>query len=485
MERGASGDPLMTPQGRAARPRTGPTVVTGAPAVGSGVAFAAWSAAFAVGALIHLWQGWSFGPLTAVAAFAVLLRPASPARLMGLLGLLLAEVVASMPDVSNHQIPVAVLGLTVIPWWLVLRWRSPAAANDPALLYAQVAPYLRVAFVVTWLVAALSKLNSGFFDPAGTCSVWILESIPGVSVPPLLAPAVIGGAVAVELAIPLLLLAPRTRPLAVLLGLGFHLVSAFAGHSTYSGFAWSFYLLFLPPTTIARAVVLARKAVPQRVRAVLAATAHAWPTLLVLGVAWWLGHTLMPESLQSPARNWGAALVCTAWMCWCGWLLFRIRRHWLHAPGPRLSMRVHNPLMLVGIALLVSTAAMPYLGLKSQAALTMFSNLRTEPGHWNHLLVPEAVRIFGWQDGEVRYLGSDDPALDAKIAANGRDHTVLLDLRLLVDEFPNATVRYTLDGIQRVAAPLATDPVLGAPTSATQEWFAAMRPYTDGDTCQQ
>jgi hypothetical protein len=162
----------------------------------------------------------------------------------------------------------------------------------------------------------------------------------------------------------------------------------------------------------------------------------------------------------------------------------RLWRHWVFAPGPRASLRVTDDVMLVGLGLLVLTAATPYLGLKSRASLTMFSNVRTEPGHWNHLLVPEQVRLFDWQDGDVHFLGSDDPALDAKIAGHEGEHTVLLDLRRLVDEFPDAAVRYELDGVERIAAPLSADPVLGAPLSPAQELFAAMRPYNETGSCQ-
>jgi hypothetical protein len=467
-------------------------VRTGDPASATpfaGIAFSTWTAAFAVGALVHLWQGvhqpWSVGPLAAVAAFAVLMRPSSPARLAVLHALLVAEAVVWLPDLLNHQILVAILGLTLLPWWLFQAVRSPSRAHDAAFLHERVAPYLRVAFIAMWLLAAVAKFNAGFVDAVTTCSVWILDSIPGVTVSSSLAPLAIGGTLAIELAVPLLLLFHRTRPLAIVAGFGFHLVSAFAGHASFSGFAWSFYLLFLPPAAIARGVVAARVMLPRPVRACLAAAlARPWWSVAAFGVAWWLGRTLLPASLAGPARNWGAALLCAGWMALCGWLLVRLWRHWVFAPGPRASLRVTDAVMLVGLGLLVLTAATPYLGLKSRASLTMFSNVRTEPGHWNHLLVPEQVRLFDWQDGDVHFLSSDDPALDAKIAGHEGEHTVLLDLRRLVDEFPDAAVRYELDGVERIAAPLSADPVLGAPLSPAQELFAAMRPYNETGSCQ-
>ena len=61
---------------------------------------------------------------------------------------------------------------------------------------------------------------------------------------------------------------------------------------------------------------------------------------------------------------------------------------------------------------------------------------------------------------------------------------MLLGARRIVDDFPDATVRYTLDGVERMASPVSADPVLGAPVSSAQELFGAIRPFVEGGTCQ-
>lgn len=458
-----------------------------------GIAYAVFAAAFAVGTLIHEFQStivWWVAVPVGVAALAVLLRPASPARLVLLLVALALECVAALPDPINHQVLMGILGLTLGPWWLWLRLRDPAAAADPAVMWRRVTPYLRVSFIVLWYAAAVAKLNTGFLDVAATCSKWILESIPFVHVPAALVPPVIGGTIVLELSIPTLLLLHRTRPFAIVVAFGFHLVSAFAGHSSFSGFAWSMYVLFLPPVLLARCVVTVRRSLPETVRGRLAtAAARPWSALAVLAAVWMAGRygvmELLPAGLRGGARHWGAVLLCVTFMVSTGWVLVRLRRHWLPARGPRASLRVTSVLMLVGIGLVLFTAATPYLGLKTRAAFTMFSNVRTEPGHWNHLLLPEWVRVFGWQDGgEVDFLDTDDPALARKIAANEAERVPLLGARRLVDEFPDATVRYRLDGVEHVAAPVSSDPVLGAPLTTAQELFGAIRPYADRGACQ-
>lgn len=458
-----------------------------------GVAFGVFAVAFAVGALIHELQStfpWWVAVPVAAAAFSVLLRP-SPARFVLLLASLVIECVSRLPNPVNHQVLAGILGVTLGVWWTGMYLRSPEVATDPAGVYRRIAPLLRVAFIVTWVFAALAKVNTGFTDMVASCSIWILESIPAVQVPDPLAPAAVVGTIALELTVPALLIFHRTRPFAIVLAFGFHAVSAVAGHAWFSGFAWAFYALFLPPAVLARGVVLARSTVTALLRdRVPAAASRGVPVLAFLVVAWVaVRYALLPKlpGTLEDARYWGAVTLCLGWMGATGWVLVRLRHHWIPAPadGSRASTSIRSPIMWVGIAALVLNAATPYLGVKTRAAFTMFSNLRTEPGHWNHLLVPEQIRVLDWLDGgDVRFLSTDDADLAAAIIEAEAEHIVLLGARRIVADFPDATVHYTLDGVVRVAAPVSADPVLGAPLSPLQEWFGAARPYAEGGTCQ-
>jgi len=468
--------------------------------VGSGTAphfrataFAVFASAVAVGTLVHEWNS-TFPELVAipaaVAAFAVLLRPASPVRFVVLLAVLAAECVSQLPDPVNHQVLLGILGTTLGAWWLTLRLRTPQIANDPAEIYERTAPYLRLAFILMWFFAAFAKINTGFTDPVSTCAVWILESIPVVAVPAALTPVAIVGTIAVELAVPTLLLFHRTRPLAIMLAFPFHVISAFAGHSWFSGFAWAFYALFLPPATLARGVRMARRMVPDALRARLeVAYARPWLTLAVVTAAWvgarYVVAPLLPGSLAA-ARQWGAVLLCVGWMTVTAVILWRLRRSWVPSRlRPRARLVVRNAVMWVGIALLAFNAACPYLGVKTGAAFTMFSNLQTEPGHWNPVLVPESVRVVNWLDGgDVRFLETDDPRLDALVAEERAENVVLIGARRIVEAFPDASVRYLLDGEERLANPVSADPVLGVPLTTVQRLFGEARPYADGGTCQ-
>ena len=68
-------------------------------------------------------------------------------------------------------------------------------------------------------------------------------------------------------------------------------------------------------------------------------------------------------------------------------VLLRSGRPFRYRPG---FLRLAHPVWWLGPALIFVNAVSPYIGLKTQNSFTMYSNLQTENGRWNHaLLLPE------------------------------------------------------------------------------------------------
>ena len=479
--------------------------VRSAPARLHGVAFAVWAFSLAVGVLIHEWQRaqapLSLTGLTVVLAIGVLLRPWSVPRAVALLASFGLELLIYLPDVFNHTLVVGVVGTTLVIWWLLVLRRSPADARDPHYVYASIAPYLRVAFVVVLYSAALAKLNTGFLDPVTTCAIWILDAIPLVAIPTALAPLMIAGAIVVEFAIPTLLLFRQTRFLAVLIGIGFGVITAAAGHAPFAGFGWSFYTLFISPWTLGRVMVTVRRRIPPQVRRELmnvAASPTGWIGVGVLGLVMMALVQLAPDTVIALAKRYGASLAFSLWsLVWLVPLLANWR-HWFRPPRVDVAtFGAGHVVLALSLVLVLVNAASPYLGLKTRFSFTMFSNLQTEPGRWNHVVVPEAVRIFELQQGVVRFDEMSDPRLAADVTAySGPKRTssgaatadyasmVLLAARRLASNYPDATVRYELDGQPHLASPVASDPILGGSVPFFVQKLGGFRPLDTEDTCQ-
>lgn len=129
--------------------------------------------------------------------------------------------------------------------------------------------------------------------------------------------------------------------------------------------------------------------------------------------------------------------------------------------GPR-SLRLRHPVFSAGILLLVVNSLTPYVGLKTESSFTMFSNLRTEDGRWNHLFIPEAVKVFPHQDDLVQITASNDQALQAS-TENGQ-RLVRFELERYLRSHPGATATYVKTnapgGTIRTAGPVTTAPAL-------------------------
>lgn len=251
------------------------------------------------------------------------------------------------------------------------------------------------------------------------------------------------GTVAIEVALPVLLAVRRTRLLGLALGLGFHAVLALAGNVPFSALALALYVAFLPADT------------PSRVRAVLAERsglirwarrarrAAASRAALPVAVGAWLAAAalLTPEPALARAliATGTRLLVVTIIFVAAVLLILSLRRGGPSAPSG--SLRLGHPVFAVGIGLLIVNGLSPYIGLKTDTSFTMFSNLQTEAGRWNHVLIPESIRVFGYQDELVRVTDSNDLALERRTAGGTR--VVRFELERYVRSRPGTSAAYT------------------------------------------
>jgi hypothetical protein len=137
--------------------------------------------------------------------------------------------------------------------------------------------------------------------------------------------------------------------------------------------------------------------------------------------------------------------------------------------------------IVVGVGL---NGLAPYLGLKTEASYTMFSNLRTEGGTWNHLVLPVEVRLFGLLNDLVRPLEASDEWLRARAEAGER--LVFLGFHHYANRRPDLRVRYERAGEVHEVERVALDPVLSRPVPYLVRkllWFKPV-PSDGRNACQ-
>ncbi|MEZ5317125.1 MAG: hypothetical protein R2752_06955 [Vicinamibacterales bacterium] len=326
----------------------------------------------------------------AVVALLVLVAPGLPWLVATLAAVHVAAVLWDLPFLYHHWqyaglVSLALLLARLSAW----RARDAGTALTPAAVHAAFTPAGRVSLVLLYLASGFHKLNADFIASNASCASALYLSLSrrlgGLPYPDFTVPLNVALTLGVELGVPLLLAVPRLWFGGVVIGVGFHVVMALAGYPRFSAMGFALLTLCLPPP-----VPVPRPAVR-------------------LGVAAVLLPGVVPARFDD-ARYLAVTLVLAMFVVLVTALaVVRGRR-----PGPLVARPrgIAWPAMLAP-ALVLFAAASPYLGLGTARALSMYSNLRTEGGRTNHLLVPAGSQRFGYQRDLVEVLGSSDPGLQA------------------------------------------------------------------------
>ena len=304
------------------------------------------------------------------------------------------------------------MGMSAIRLWL------RGEAIEANRLYRSFAPAARVIFLICYGYAAFAKLNTHFLDPEGSCAT-VLAEIQFVVSPWLKhvsVPAIAGWfAAIVECSVPLLLIAKRTRRFGILIAILFHTFLVISPAIAVFDFTITVYTMMY---------LFAGDDLGDRLNELSDRFHHQAPAIwnfvtqarfLVAGLGLLMvGRTAMGLAMFGNAQlgnlSWLLNMLFAATVIGVAFtILFReasAERHPEAAMWPQLRWHA------LVIALAFLNGASPYLGLKTQGSFTMFSNLQTEAGYWNHLLVPRWVRIFdSYQDDLVQVASVGDQRL--------------------------------------------------------------------------
>lgn len=465
------------------------------------------STLWAVGALFHLakWSLWVETPASLALAVAATLVLATPGALLPLTGLFAAQVWVvgrEMPHTSNHLLLsgiVGTLGLLAIGA-CYLRTRG---APDPGAVYRAFAPPARLILLIVFFVAGFDKLNADWFHPQVSCGAAFYKVV-STRVPFLPAgrwaeSSTIIGAIAIELAVPFLLLSRRSRLVGILLALVFLYAVGISGFFNFAAITAALLALFAPSNTgdllragceriafCARLRSLARSSPVRRAR---------WLVLLVVsGVAIvvalsrpWAGYVAQPLLVRELSSGRRPAI---SYPFEAGWwvyglglaaaLLFAIRSGSPRWPTARSLLAHPVPALAIVPVLALLNGVSPYLGLKTETSFAMFSNLRTETTS-NHLLVRRSIDVLGLQSDLVTIESSTDDQLQ-QIAERGY-LLPLSELQAYVRartqaSGPDFAVTYARKGRRRSVERAGRDPELSRQGPVLARKLAVFRPVS-------
>ena len=386
-----------------------------------------------------------------LAAVAVIHRPASVGRLLGLAIVQLLDVAYYLPVVPNHWLLTGIVSLAILGAATAGALRGGLAGLQFGALYQTLTPPVRLSAVIFYFFTFFHKLNTDFLNPEVSCAARFFEGVvspfPALSALPGMGAAVIGATLTAELFVAVGIAIPRWRAAACLLGAGFHLVLALdAAHVFYNFSAVMFAVLWvcLPASRAAR---LARQPATGRFGRFHFLGGYA----LIVGLAWWFPAEAGRVTAFGFSGLWvGLAITLLSragLLGRCNVLSFaRALRKSSSRPTPLAAIEGRPARRYAGVLLLVPALVAlnglsPYLGLKTRTAWQMYSNLNLEAAASNHYLIPYSLDVGGFLADSVRILATSDPALDAEYVQTGRRIT-WFELRRHVAQHPVTELTY-------------------------------------------
>ncbi len=450
---------------------------------------ALFAAMWALAALWHLLANplgapaWSQA-LVAVGIGATLLHPGAVVPLGLLAASSLVLLWEEAPVLGNHWLLVGCIDVAILVALAMGAVRG--RFTDRTDLADRVLPAARLSLVGFYAFAGFAKLNDAFLDPSVSCAtLFYRETTTSIGVEGLqlggtawVARTVVVGVVALELALPILLVIRRLRSVGVVLGLVFHLVVALDRIHPFFDFSavlFALLVLFLPPSSGAW---VAERVGSVRARLDLRGPRHARRARWALagapvGVALLVAIDVLTVDGAREVGWW-------PWQLGAGVVVVSAVR-FLRQPrssGPPARLLPHHlpqhAVYLVAPLLVLVNGLTPYLEVKTGYGWNMYANLRTVDGDTNHLLLPGTLPLTDEQEDVVRIISTDDAGLAAYAA---RDYALTwTQLRGYLAERPSASITYQR-GAERVALERASDrPELVEPVPAWREKLLLFRP---------
>jgi hypothetical protein len=315
-----------------------------------------------------------------------------------------------LPASANHSV-LALLVDVCLLIGCVQALRSKTPESRGRRLWESVQGPIKATVAVVYCFAAFHKLNSSFFDPDVSCAttqVAKMFELHGFERPTSLSifASNIYLTLILETSIVVLLLWPRFSHVGALIGLVFHTAVGWAQFFDFATVVFALYLFFLPWDGIQRSL----PSIPR-----WAGPCFVWGLAGLSATSFFFhGIRRSPVVLEWPGWSFQAdTLICAFWTLMVWPILFPVFSKGNVGQSDRRWAGAALAWSIPVIALV--NGATSYLGLKTVANYSMFSNLRTEGGQTNHFLVP-AGRFFlsGYQDDLVR-VESVDRVTPAKL----------------------------------------------------------------------
>lgn len=387
-------------------------------------------------------------------ALLLIWRPRWTQLLFLLAAVMLTRYAVAMPVAGNNKLITAFMnaGILIIFAHALLRHRGTTEMRSS--IYEHMRVVARALLAVMYFYGIFHKINTDFLDPRVSCAVALYVPLAegfGLHTSLIGKYLAIWSTFIVEAIAIMSLYWKRYFAIGLVLALIFHFaipISVYSWYMDFSSLVLALYILSVPREVsekfYARCASLFRL-----LRDRFGTIGQALPFGVVIGGAAAIVALLAVFSQQeriAPSHAYQSIWVLM-WVVYGGVTMILLAdaalNHlpWQGHPGPR------RPLWLYAIpATLFIICLAPYVGLRTEASIAMFSNLHTEAGVSNHLLLKEPAYLFPYQRDVAMIKASSDP--DLQDFADRNLGLVMFTLKERLRNKPQAWVTYELNGVR-------------------------------------
>ena len=410
-------------------------------------------------------------------AVSLLFKPSSSARLVLMSGVSVIVGIIQMPITPNHNMIFFMVDMAIV-LAIGLEAFSRSPGGKPWFIVAE--PFLRIALLVTYGSAVIAKMNSGWTDLSVSCSTtmpakefaWLPFDIPWESM--WIMPVAVAG---VELLVWLLPLFRPIRPYALVLAVVFHASLSLTPVSQGLGFSFLLFALltlYLPDEAQTAIYAKSRQVVATiKERKLLATVVYSVVTFAIF-IA--INSFLITGS---PVLGFFRYIPSLLLLFVFGGVIaiYALRYRKSEQVRPAVAIRHWTQLVLLIIILLNSLG--PYLGFKTYATMTMYSNLVVEEQSSNHLFIP-SIPVSNLAYDTVEIIDSSNRKLKAYSQLGYK--VTWHELRRELADDPSASISYVRDGQFVELEQAYLDPELSS-TDPILHKLLGFRPVSSAAAC--
>jgi hypothetical protein len=385
-------------------------------------------------------------------AITVIVRPRLTPMLFVLAGLMVVRYGLLLPVASNNKTITVFMNSAILVCALQAAWTGLRDAQFRDVTYERMRVVARALLAVMYFYGIFHKINTDFLDPRVSCAVALYEPLArgfGLDGNPIGHQIAIWSTFIIETITLVALYWKRFFAVGLTCGLMFHFVipiSTYSWYMDFSSLVLALYMLSIPrEVSTAFFERVARIFRASRARfGVLGlflpfAVIGAIAAVLVAAIAVRVERTGMLFQLY----NSGWVLFWAVYGGIAMVLLTAVALDYLPWRGQHAP---RQPLWLYAFPLvLFVTCISPYVGLKTESSIAMFSNLHTEGGTTNHLFFARPPYLFEYQRDVVEIVAASSPALQ-EVAAK-RDGMVWFGLQQYLRTHPTEWVTFRRAGV--------------------------------------